>query len=239
MLKYLHCHALGSSTSYRLMELIYPPLLSIVVGGADHPPTFCSLKHRNLWDGLKSKWSVCLQYNRSFAEGSRFVSISAGSDHLLALTSSGRAFAHPITQNANAFGQLAIRNIEQRLPSGELAAVDLKPKPLPDLLGNVGINLIPAPSASLAPAKVEKAFNCPFIYEIPSLVGIRMRQLVAGGRSSFAVTDSGRVLGWGANEFGCETIAIYLRAYVIHIAKQTNWTGREHRGDRNHCPDGD
>lgn len=43
---------------------------------------------------------------------------------------------------------------------------------------------------------------CPSIFEIPSLQGIKVSQLVAGGRSSFALTATGRVLGWGANEYG-------------------------------------
>ncbi|EEB92048.1 hypothetical protein MPER_09498 [Moniliophthora perniciosa FA553] len=43
---------------------------------------------------------------------------------------------------------------------------------------------------------------CPTIFEIPSLKDIKIDQLVAGGRSSFALTNTGRVLGWGANEYG-------------------------------------
>jgi len=40
------------------------------------------------------------------------------------------------------------------------------------------------------------------LFEIPSLTGVKVSQIATGGRSSFAMTDSGRVLGWGANEFG-------------------------------------
>ncbi|KAJ7632444.1 regulator of chromosome condensation 1/beta-lactamase-inhibitor protein II [Roridomyces roridus] len=40
------------------------------------------------------------------ARGVKFVQISAGGDHLLALTSTGRTFSYPISKNANAHGQL-------------------------------------------------------------------------------------------------------------------------------------
>ena len=51
----------------------------------------------------------------------RFVQISAGKDHLLALTSDGRAFAHPITLNANSHGQLGFRKCDVPAPAPALA----------------------------------------------------------------------------------------------------------------------
>jgi len=43
---------------------------------------------------------------------------------------------------------------------------------------------------------------CRQMFEIPAMRGVDIKQLVAGSRTSFALTSTGRVLGWGANEFG-------------------------------------
>lgn len=43
----------------------------------------------------------------------------------------------------------------------------------------------------------------PMLYEIPSLRGINIAKAVASDRSSYALTkDGGKVLAWGANEYG-------------------------------------
>lgn len=44
--------------------------------------------------------------------------------------------------------------------------------------------------------------GCNMLFEIPALSGIRISQIATGSRTSFARTFDGRVLGWGANEFG-------------------------------------
>lgn len=38
------------------------------------------------------------------------------------------------------------------------------------------------------------------LFEIPGLRGIRIAQVMAGGNTSFVRTDTGKVLGWGAND---------------------------------------
>jgi alpha-tubulin suppressor-like RCC1 family protein len=40
-------------------------------------------------------------------------------------------------------------------------------------------------------------------FEVPALRDVRVVQIAAGARSSFVRTDTGRVLGWGANDYGC------------------------------------
>ncbi|THH01701.1 hypothetical protein EW026_g1034 [Hermanssonia centrifuga] len=40
------------------------------------------------------------------------------------------------------------------------------------------------------------------LFEVPALKGVKIDQVAAGARSSFVKTTNGRVLGWGANEFG-------------------------------------
>ena len=70
---------------------------------------------------------------------SRFISISAGSDHLLALTSLGRAFAHPITKKANPHGQLGFRksylptkSSDPTIITPSRVTVELHPKAMSD-----------------------------------------------------------------------------------------------------------
>ena len=40
------------------------------------------------------------------------------------------------------------------------------------------------------------------LFEVPALRGVKVDRVAAGGRSSFVKTPDGRVLGWGANEYG-------------------------------------
>ena len=145
----------------------------------------------------------------------RFISISAGSDHLLALTSSGRAFAHPITKKANSHGQLGFRRFDLPTNSSDASlittpsrvAVELHPKAMSDPYTRVSSQTRPnsssKPDSEVLPLLDDT--NIRFsdtLFEIPSLKGLDIAQVVAGGRSSFAKTESGRVLAWGANESG-------------------------------------
>ena len=143
---------------------------------------------------------------------SRFVAISAGSDHLLALTSSGRTFAHPISKMANSHGQLGFGkfNIPDTSPeatsitSPSRLAVELIPKAITNPYAKASASSRPEPqsSSSYVPQQLDDR-NIRFsdtLFEIPGLKGIKVTQVVAAGRTSFVRTDTGRVLGWGANE---------------------------------------
>ncbi|KAJ3773826.1 regulator of chromosome condensation 1/beta-lactamase-inhibitor protein II [Lentinula raphanica] len=141
--------------------------------------------------------------------GEKFISISAGKDHLLGLTSSGRAFAHPINSNANAYGQLGFRKFDvpdiSSPQSKERIPVELVPKSVKDPYAKASPFRRRNSDTEETAEKNRPAVSFPFspnIFEIPSLQGIKLSQLVAGGRSSFALTSTGRVLGWGANEYG-------------------------------------
>ena len=150
--------------------------------------------------------------------------ISAGSDHLLALTSDGRTFAHPITLNANAHGQLGFRKCDVPAPA------DLQQVHLPHQHSRVSLELTPKsiadPYAKSSPAirpagsspRLTEAFigkeaaaaglddtNIRWsdkLFEVPALKGVKIDRVAAGARTSFAKTPDGRVLGWGANEYG-------------------------------------
>ncbi|KAH7107370.1 RCC1/BLIP-II [Auriculariales sp. MPI-PUGE-AT-0066] len=124
-----------------------------------------------------------------------FTSISAGNDHMLALTSIGRVFCHPISARANAFGQLGLRKARVHCRNSETAD---------GLLDTNGLTLDQtSPQALSTPINDKSIAFCSDLYEIPSLREVKVAQAVAGGRSSFVRTVSdGRVLAWGANDFG-------------------------------------
>jgi alpha-tubulin suppressor-like RCC1 family protein len=140
----------------------------------------------------------------------RFVSIVAGDNHLLALTSNGRTFTHPVNKEANRFGQLGLRAFEITDPTGFITGKK------PDTL-RVELSPKTAENESTKPIRVASSLDvatdlsniddstihwCTRLYEIPALRGVDISQIAAGGRSSFVRTPTGRVLGWGANEFG-------------------------------------
>ncbi|KAJ7172661.1 regulator of chromosome condensation 1/beta-lactamase-inhibitor protein II [Mycena filopes] len=123
--------------------------------------------------------------------GEKFKSISAGRDHLLALTSTGRTFACPITTNANVCGQLGFNVPTLRSPYNV-------PKSLASSSYDAATSLGPTPEQG----DDSGIRFCTTLYEIPILKGVEMAQVTAGARSSFARTPSGKVLAWGANEHG-------------------------------------
>ncbi|KAJ6547379.1 RCC1 BLIP-II [Mycena capillaripes] len=129
-----------------------------------------------------------------FGWSEKFVSISAGRDHLLALTSSGRAFSCPINKNANASGQLCFN-------PPNLTSPTTAPKSLASSSYETAVSLTRQPETD-SPAADPGIRFCTTLYEIPALKGIEFAQVAAGTRSSFARTPSGKVLAWGANEHG-------------------------------------
>jgi hypothetical protein len=75
------------------------------------------------------------------------------------------------------------------------------------------------------------------IFEVPALRGIKVVQIAACARSSFVRTDTGRVLGWGANDYGyvlCITPLIFIEVkgeppfLTVAIPEQAN-RSRRHR----------
>lgn len=144
---------------------------------------------------------------------SRIASIAAGRDHLLALTSSGRTFVHPITKNANSHGQLGFRKFDIPDPSSTASRlhVELTPRAIADPYAQSSryARETPLSAGSLLPVSenlvdvddVNIKFSDGF-FEVPALRGVNVVQIAACARSSFVRTDTGRVLGWGANDYG-------------------------------------
>ncbi|KAI0693747.1 RCC1/BLIP-II [Cytidiella melzeri] len=146
--------------------------------------------------------------------GEKFVSISAGTNHLLALTSSGRTFAHAIDMKANTFGQLGFRKFDvpdRSLPPGHphlhhaRVSIELTPKSISDPYANTSSS---RRQTSQVVSDAQPDFDDSHIrfsdklFEVPALKGVKVETIATGSRSSFAKTSDGRVLGWGANQFG-------------------------------------
>lgn len=155
----------------------------------------------------------------------RIISIAAGRDHLLALTSSGRTFMHPITKNANSHGQLGFRKFDTPDPSSATSAsrlqVELTPRAVADpyarssryaressspsatatASATVAGGLLPVSGNLVDVDDTNLKFSDRF-FEVPALRGVKVVQIAACARSSFVRTDTGRVLGWGANDYG-------------------------------------
>jgi alpha-tubulin suppressor-like RCC1 family protein len=141
-----------------------------------------------------------------------FVSIAAGTNHLLALTSKGRMYAHPINKKANQYGQLGFCKF--KIPNHTAAItsspshmdVELIPKSLADPFWNSSRSERITPASTISDNLVDiddsKIRFCLSLFEIPVLRGVDIAQIAAGSRTSFARTTNGRVLGWGANEYG-------------------------------------
>ncbi|KAI0336350.1 RCC1/BLIP-II [Cubamyces sp. BRFM 1775] len=162
--------------------------------------------------------------NDKLKRGEKFVQISAGTDHMLALTSEGRTFAHPITLNANSHGQLGFRRCDVPAPADlehldlphkhPRVPLELTPKSIADPYAKASPAIRPASSTpknleafigkEAAAAELNDS-NIRFsdkLFEIPALKGVKVDRIATGGRSSFVKTTDGKVLGWGANEFG-------------------------------------
>ncbi|PBK96705.1 RCC1/BLIP-II protein [Armillaria gallica] len=150
-----------------------------------------------LWGKEETVDFVEIKPQQQLKRRESFVSMSAGNDHLLASTNTGRTFSHPVNSNANIYGQLGFRKIEVPNPSHPFG-YSLLP-----------VQLVPKSLSGIRSGQEHEAWKdndtirfCPTIYEIPSLQGVPVSQVAAGGRNSFIRTTTGRVLGWGANEYG-------------------------------------
>ncbi|KAG9123896.1 hypothetical protein FRC07_013587 [Ceratobasidium sp. 392] len=139
--------------------------------------------------------------------GEKFTSISAGRDHLIALTSHGRTFTLPISLSANTYGQLGFRKFtlpDISAPDPSAAPripIELTPRALEDP------NALATPYVRSGQAHASTYVDpgigfCDTLFEVPSLKGLKVVQALAGDRCSYVRTSEGRVLAWGANSYG-------------------------------------
>ncbi|KAF9533459.1 regulator of chromosome condensation 1/beta-lactamase-inhibitor protein II [Crepidotus variabilis] len=145
--------------------------------------------------------------------GESITSIAAGKNHLLALSSKGRVLAHPVNNLANFYGQLGLRKFEMPDPAQLIPTkiapqvqVELIPKSLADPFINssraIRVSSTAFTSENLANVDDKDIRFCTKLYEVPVLKEVEAAQIAAGSRTSFLRTSNGRVLAWGANDFG-------------------------------------
>lgn len=68
------------------------------------------------------------------------------------------------------------------------------------------------------PINDKRVGYCDRLFEIPVLRDVEVGRIAAGDRTSFAVTrQQGRVLGWGANQFGQLGFGGNLTAPVVSV----------------------
>ncbi|KAH9954225.1 regulator of chromosome condensation 1/beta-lactamase-inhibitor protein II [Lactifluus volemus] len=166
------------------------------------------------WGGETGVQHFEIEPSQQLAWREKIISIAAGRDHLLALTSSGRTFVHPFSKDANAHGQLGFRKFDISDPSCSTSAsrlhVELTPRAVADPYAKNTRDARESPSGSPAAAGLlpvsENLMNLDDrnlkfsdrLFEVPALRGVHVIQIAAGSRSSFVRTDTGSVLGWGA-----------------------------------------
>ncbi|WWC87958.1 uncharacterized protein L201_002859 [Kwoniella dendrophila CBS 6074] len=109
--------------------------------------------------------------------GEKWVDLSCGKNHLLAVTNKGRTFSLALNEKANLYRQLGTKQ-EFELP--------LIPQTLFGEIFNSDKDI---------------RFQDKLI-QIPSLKNIKVVQVSASERTSFVRTDNGHILGFGANENG-------------------------------------
>lgn len=115
-----------------------------------------------------------------------------------------------MNKEANRCGQLGFRSFEISDPAAAVLKTKLKdlkvellPKSINDVAGKP-VRITPSSDLTTDLSNIDDSTIhwCTRLYEIPALCGIEVSQIAAGGRSSFIRTATGRVLGWGANEYG-------------------------------------
>ncbi|GAA5993000.1 hypothetical protein JCM5350_004314 [Sporobolomyces pararoseus] len=111
-----------------------------------------------LWggNGANGQAIECIKLSTDsvLSKGEKFVSLSSGQSHLLALTSSGRSFALPLCLLANNYGQLGVRNVTLLTPPhpGSAAAGSLNVRLEPDeKINEMGRDKVILPPKNLDP----------------------------------------------------------------------------------------
>lgn len=146
----------------------------------------------------------------SLLTSTSFTSIAVGRDHLLALTSAGRVFAHPVSKNANSHGQLGLYKINLPAPSNlqggtspARISAELIPKAVADPYANTSSSIRPVGANDELDLVDDRHTGfSDSLFEIPTLRGVKVSHISAGSRSSYVNTDTGRILAWGSNEHG-------------------------------------
>ncbi|GAA94139.1 hypothetical protein E5Q_00787 [Mixia osmundae IAM 14324] len=221
-----------AATSEKIYALSKKGEVWLIAANAAHQAMGQQNKSYSYWSYIAWLWgsrppgvdTEKLTTNVALASGENIVTVSSGSDHVLALTTAGRAFAVPASSRGNSNGQLGVRAVQlftttrktdqpgdmpppqqiQMIPDGFDVEFDKSyDRLLGDSIGklaNYNAEAIKTSDKSDS-AQADIRF-CTVLHELPSLRGVAIDQLVAGARHSVAKTKEGRILTWGANSYG-------------------------------------
>ena len=157
------------------------------------------------------------------------------------LCSQGRTFAHPVTRSANWHGQLGLRKVfvHDPLDSSKRLPLELLPKAARDSLRNENLLPLDGYQSEVQPSDPidDKATGfCGHLFEVPALRGVDVQQVATGDRTSFIVTRrNGRVLGWGANEFGQLGLGANVTLPSVYVPTEVVLSKFTERGTISRC----
>ncbi|WFD00535.1 hypothetical protein MYAM1_003284 [Malassezia yamatoensis] len=168
----------------------------------------------------------------------KFVSISAGEHHLLALSQQGMVWSLPVDEYANEYGQLGYTTttlnavcvsepnqlipiasrLEPRIISRKkLANSDVHRNDLP--LVNVSTEL-PSDTSLLGSNEIRFATE---LRPVPALRDIPMAQIATGLQHSAAKSKAGRVVTWGRNTHGQLALGETVFGDTIAVPTEVRW----------------
>ncbi|WFD44597.1 hypothetical protein MPSI1_003265 [Malassezia psittaci] len=168
----------------------------------------------------------------------KFVSISAGEHHLLALSQQGMVWSLPVDEYANEYGQLGyttttlnamsvsepnhLISIASRLEPKiisrkKLANSDVHPKDLP--LVNVSAD-VSSDTSLLDSDEIRFATE---LRPVPALRDIPMAQIATGLQHSAAKSTAGRVVTWGRNTHGQLALGESVFGDTIAVPTEVRW----------------
>ena len=137
-----------------------------------------------------------------------------------------------MNKNANTYGQLGLRHVDFPAPSSASGnasqtriTVELIPKSVADPYARASpYSRVPVPnnstSENLDTVDDKHIRFSDSLFEIPALKDVKVSQIASGRHSSHVNTDAGRVLGWGANEFGYGLPCRALECQLIRMSRQ-------------------
>ena len=135
---------------------------------------------------------------------------------MVAITSKGRTFAVPLTLKGNSHGQLGFRKafITSTLNPALNREILLNPIVSKDPFYQATPFKRDNPNGQADASGLEAGALpddssiqfCTTLYEVPALKDYKVAQVATGNRSTYVRGADGRVLSWGANEYGLDNL---------------------------------
>lgn len=186
------------------------------------------------WRSAETTDNVKLTTDSALISSDKFADISAGESHLMALTSHGRVFACPVDRRANEKGQLGVRQVtlangpetfhpigfepedssprraqSARKPAGLVYSKDFPKAWLPEDAQMTEEAVVQAAAAKAIQDEADRDIRfCTVLHEVPALRTLKIAQVATGDYHTLVRTDESRVLGFGSNNCGWDSICV-------------------------------